>query len=158
MSRYLIANYKMNFTAGEVSRYLKTIKGKIKSKQVVLCPSSIYIPYFLNQEYEVGIQNTFMRSKGAYTGEISPKQAMSMGISYVILGHSERRMYLNEIDDFINKKVLEALKFGMKIILCIGETKEQRNLLKTDRVLKRQITSGLRYVKKEQLNQVLIAY
>lgn len=154
-SRLIIANHKMNMDAIEINKYLKQIK-KINSKNVIICPTSIYIPYFLKKNFLVGIQNAFIHAKGAYTGEISPSQAYSLGVKYVIIGHSERRAYLEESDTFINKKVLESLNSKLKVILCVGETLEEKNMLKTDRVLKRQVINALRNV--SNIDNVFIAY
>ena len=154
-NKLVIANHKMNMEAKELNDYLKELE-KINNKNVVICPTSIYIPYFLKKGFEVGIQNTFMHSNGAYTGEVSPKQAKSLGVNYTILGHSERRSCLEESDTFINKKVLEALNNKLKVVLCIGETLEERNMLKTDKILKRQVINGLRNV--ENIDNVIIAY
>lgn len=156
--KLVVVNLKMNQTIDQVSTYLDVIDQSITTDQVIICPTSIYLPYFLKKKYRVGIQNTFFRSEGSYTGEISPKQVRSMGVTYTILGHSERRIYFNETDTTINKKILEALKFHLHVILCIGENKEERNLLKTDRVLKRQILNGLRGIPKEILPNIIIAY
>ena len=154
-NKLIIANHKMNMDAKEVSVYLKEL-GKIDNKNLVICPTSIYIPYFLKKKYKVGIQNTFIHESGSYTGEVSPKQAKSLGVSYTILGHSERRSYLDESDTLINKKLLEALNNDLKVILCIGETLEERNMLKTDRILKRQVINALRDV--ELIDNVIVAY
>ena len=102
--KIVVGNMKMNLTAEEISDYLKEINGQVGSNRVVICPTSIYIPYFLKQDYLVGLQNTFLHESGAYTGEISPKQAASMGIAVTIIGHSERRMYFDEKDKLINEK------------------------------------------------------
>ena len=156
--RIVVGNLKMNFTAEEVSDYLKQINGKIGTNRVVICPTSLYIPYFLKQDYLVGIQNTFVHEEGAYTGEISPKQAASMGVAVTILGHSERRRYFEEKDSLLNEKVKEAIKQNLKVILCIGETIEERNMLRTDKVLKKQIMGGLRNLEKDMFDNVILAY
>lgn len=155
VNKILIANHKMNMEAEDINEYLKEIS-KLNTKDVVICPTSLYIPYFLKKKYKVGIQDTFIHDNGSFTGEISPKQAYSLGVRYTILGHSERRMYLDESDTFINKKVLQALENKLTVILCIGETLEERNMLKTDRILKRQIINGLRDV--QNFDKVIIAY
>src|SRR5574344_2130295 len=112
----VIGNMKMNLTLDEIKDYIKKFK---KNDNVVICPTSIYIPYFL--DYNVGIQNVSDKVMGAYTGEVSSKQCQSMGIRYTIIGHSERRIYYNEIDEFINEKIRVSLENGLKVILCIGE-------------------------------------
>ncbi len=156
--KLVVGNMKMNLLASDVSLYLKEFHFDEQQDQVVICPSTIYIPYFLKQPYKVGIQNLFFRDKGAYTGEISVSQAASLGIDYAIIGHSERRIYFKESDQDINKKIISALKYGFHIILCIGETAEEKGLLKTARVLKRQLLNDLRNVEKEFFSQIIIAY
>ena len=158
MNRYVVANLKMNQTAHEVNSYLKKINDEVDSEHVIICPTSIYIPYFLKQNYKVGLQNIFFHSEGAYTGEISPLQAMSLGVRYTLVGHSERRTYFEESDLDVNKKIKEALNYHMKIILCIGETNEERNMLKTDRILKKQLTYALRNINPMDYSKIMIAY
>lgn len=154
--KYVVGNLKMSMKKDDVSRYLKIVNDKIETNQVVIIPSSIYIPYFLNQYYKVGIQDVHFESTGPYTGEVSPAQAKSMGISCTLVGHSERKKFFKDTDTIINKKVLESLANGLSVILCVGETSEERDMLKTDKVLKKQIKSALRYVK--NFGQVIIAY
>lgn len=154
-NKLIIANHKMNLNVEELKEYLDVLRN-VNNKNVVICPTSLYIPYFLKKNFKVGIQNTYIHSNGAYTGEVSPVQAKTLGVSYTIIGHSERRIYLNESDNFINKKVIEALNAKLKVILCIGETLEEKNMLKTDKVLKRQLINDLKDV--ESINNVVIAY
>lgn len=157
-NKLVVANLKMNLTISEINDYLKFINKEINNPNVVICPTSIYIPYFLKQGYQVGLQNSFYESEGAYTGEISPKQAISMGVRYTLIGHSERRTHFTETDEFVNKKIKETLKYKMVPIMCVGETIEQRSLLRTERILKRQIVNGLREIDVSDLNNVYIAY
>lgn len=154
-NKLIIANHKMNLEATDLTNYINGLDN-LNCEQVIICPTSIYIPYFLKKKYKVGIQNTYCEEIGAYTGEVSPLQAHSLGVGYTIIGHSERRTLLGEKDIFINKKVLEALKNELKVILCIGETLEQRNMLKTDRILKRQVIDALKEV--GEINNIIIAY
>lgn len=157
INKYVIANLKMNMDTKKVSDYLRVINEKMFVSNVVICPTSIYIPYFLNHSYDVGIQNIYCENEGPYTGEISPLQASSLGIRYAIVGHSDRR-FMGENNQLINKKIHRALENKLKVIFCIGETLEQREMLKTDKILKQQIISGLRGLNKKQLQNVLIAY
>lgn len=157
INKYVIANLKMNLTAKDISSYLKILNDKMFVSNVVICPTSIYIPYFLNHSYDVGIQNIYCENFGSFTGEVSPLQVHSMGIRYVIVGHSDRRV-MGEDDNLINKKICLALENKLKVIFCVGETLEEREMLKTDKVLKRQIIRGLRGLSKKQLQNILIAY
>ena len=125
-NKIVIANHKMNMLSSDINIYLKKIKEQINIENVIICPSCIYIPYFLKQNFKVGIQNIFYKSKGAYTGEISPRQAKSMEVDYAIVGHSERRKYFLETNNEINQKIELCLKNNLKVILCIGENKEEK--------------------------------
>ncbi len=155
--KIVIANLKMNMTFSEVKKYVEKIRD-IHTKRVVFCPSALYIPYFLGYDYSVGIQQIANEDYGAYTGQISSLQAKSLGAVLSIIGHSECRLHLNETDDLINGKVKNALKNKLNVILCIGETMEQRDMLRTDRVLRKQISKGLSGLTTSDLQHVYIAY
>ncbi|MEI3529562.1 MAG: triose-phosphate isomerase [Bacilli bacterium] len=154
----VVGNLKMNMVADEISSYLKVINKNIYSEQVVICPSSIYIPYFLKQRYRVGIQNIAAENKGAYTGEVSATQAYSLGVQYALVGHSERRALFNENDLTVNQKVKIAIKNNLYPIICVGETNEDKVMLRTEKILKKQITYALRDLNNDELNNVIIAY
>ena len=156
-SKVVVANHKMNLTAPEVSKYLKKIS-KINNQNVIICPTSIYVPYFLKQGYSVGLQNISYNEKGAYTGEISPMQASSMGIKYAIVGHSERRELFAEKDYEVHAKVVNALNNNMGVIICVGETDEERDMLRTEYILKREIRYALKDVSVEEEAKIMIAY
>lgn len=150
MSKIIVANHKMNLTLNEIENYLKNIK---PNDNIVICPTSIYVSYFL-KNYHVGLQNIYLEDKGAYTGEISPLQASSMGITYTIVGHSERRNYFNEDDVMINKKVLASLKNKLNVIVCIGENEEEIKI--SDKIIKRQLLKALNNV--DDFDKIIIAY
>jgi triosephosphate isomerase len=156
--KIVIGNLKTVMNINDVSSYLKTINKEIVNKQVVICPTNIYIPYFLKNGYSVGLQDIFINEDGPYTGEVTPNQAISMGIKYAIIGHSERRTHLNEPDEIINKKVISAVQSNMQVILCVGETLEEKQMLKTDVVLRRQLVNALNGLNIEMLHNVTIAY
>ena len=156
--KIIVANLKMDMDVSDVSNYLNIINNKIDDKNIIICPTSIYIPYFLKHKYQVGIQNIFYESNGAFTGEVSPKQIKSIGVNYAIVGHNERRTYFNETDLVINKKVKACLDNKIKVILCIGETKEEHDLLKTDYVLRKQINRALNDIDNKYFNNIFIAY
>ena len=154
-NKLIVGNIKTNMKFGEIPNYLNWFKN-IKSKNVVICPSYIYIPYFLNYKFNVGSQNVCINDDGGYTGEISAEQLASIGVKYVIIGHSERRLFLKETDIDINKKIKSSINAGLKVILCIGENLEQFNLLIKDIILKMQIKDDLANIK--DLSNVIIAY
>ena len=155
-SKFVIANHKMNMLIRYINVYLKNIKKELNNENIIICPSSIYIPYFLKQNFQVGIQNIFYKNNGAYTGEISPRQAKSMEISYALIGHSERRKYFLETNNEINQKIDLCLKNNLKVILCIGETKEEKHEGKTKDVLEEEIIQNLKGI--SNFNDIIIAY
>lgn len=151
----VVANLKMNLSAKQLIPYLNKINSYSKNN-LVICPTSIYIPYFLKHSYKVGIQNIFYENEGSYTGEISPFQASSLGIEYAIVGHSNRRILFHETDLEIHKKIMKCLENKLKVVVCIGETLEEKNMMKTSSVLKKQIMMDLRGI--QDLSNVYIAY
>jgi triosephosphate isomerase len=113
---------------------------------------------FKNTGYKVGAQNVHYLDEGAFTGEISPLQLKTLGVSYVLVGHSERRNYFKEDDSLINNKVKGSLSHNLKVILCIGETDEERRMKKTALVLEKQIKNDLKGIEADALKDVVIAY
>lgn len=157
-NKLIVGNQKMYMTPNEVGEYLKCVIGKITTNNVVICPSSIYIPYFLKHKFSVGVQNVCAENEGSHTGEISAKQVSEFGIKYSLVGHSERRIHFCEDNDLINKKIKNLLEHNIKPILCIGETNEEKNLLKTNKVLKSEIVTCLKDIKPEYFDKIIIAY
>lgn len=153
-NKLLVGNLKMNLNKEDILSYLEKAK-QIHSKNVVFCPSSLYLPYFLNQNLEVGVQNVFYEEKGAYTGEISPSQVKSIGANYVILGHSERRLYFHETEEILNKKIQKSLENNLKVIYCIGENKKEKEEGKTKEILKRELEILKNYPNEKN---IIIAY
>ena len=153
--KILIANHKNYMNLTDISKYVKKANEKINSKQVVICPSSIYIPYFIKHEYEVGVQNIEVTKP--FTGEITSSQASELGVNYVLLGHSERMKNFEEECD-ISKKVIDVINHNLTAVVCIGETMEEKNLFKTEKALKRQIVSYLKNIPIEKMNKVVLAY
>ena len=127
--KLLVANLKMYMDFHETLKFAKELDD-VKNPKVVICPSNIYIPYFLNKGYKVGIQNIFYEDVGAYTGEVSSFLAKSIGLEYAIVGHSERRKLFNETNEIINKKIKSCLKNNLIPILCIGDNFLKNELLK----------------------------
>lgn len=143
----VIGNLKMYMTYEDVLNYVKKI-----DSDVVLCPTALFVPYFLNHKFAVGVQNIATNELGAYTGEISARQAKGLGVTYAIVGHSERRIYQRETDEEINAKVLQGLKNGLKVVLCIGEDKGEERKQK----LEYQLLNDLKGV--DNFDNLIIAY
>ena len=163
MKKLIAANWKMNKNAKEAVSFAKELKKlakEDKNAEIVICPSFTLLSAVADElkgsNIRLGAQNMHFESSGAYTGEISPSMLKEIGCEYVILGHSERREHFNEGNESINKKVLSALKNGMKPILCIGETHEERLKELTDDVLEDQLLKCLDGVK--DIKNVVIAY
>ena len=163
--KIIIANWKMNPASFiEAENLLKTIKSGIKKSdnlKIVICPPAVYLPKMKpNSNFDLGIQNIFWEDKGAYTGEISAPIAKKLGANYAIIGHSERRIYLNETDEMVNKKIKAALKNNLKPILCIGETLEEKNQDKTSEIISSQLKSALKNISKFQVpsSKFYVAY
>ena len=154
-NKIIIGNIKMNMKFGEIPNYISHFK-EIKNNNLIICPSYIYIPYFIDYGFHVGSQNVCIEEDGGYTGEISARQLHSIGVKHVIIGHSERRIKLKETDIEINQKIKSSLKSHLKVILCVGETEEEKDLLKKDIVLKRQIRNALLGI--DDLSNIIVAY
>lgn len=156
--KIIVANLKMDMDATEISEYLKSIIGKISGSNIIICPSAIYVPYFLKHRFSIGMQNICEENNGNYTGEISARQVASLGIKYSLVGHSERRINYYEDNNSISKKINSLFENNMTPILCVGETNEEKNLLKTNKVLKSELVTCLSDVNKENISKIIIAY
>ena len=166
MRKKIIAgNWKMNKTLTEAQELVDSIKDGINRKDVdvVLCPSFVALDLvsdlIFDTNIKLGAQNVHYEDSGAYTGEISVDMLVSTGVSYCIVGHSERRKYFGETDEIVNKKVKKLLEKDLNPIICVGETLEQRNDEKMFEVVKTQVEKALKEVTKEQVKRnVVIAY
>jgi triosephosphate isomerase len=164
MRRPLIAgNWKMYtdpLSAGELAGKLKSTLGNCSWADIAIFPpfTSIHavVTQLGNSKIEVGGQNIYWQKEGAYTGEISPSMLSGAGCKWVIIGHSERRSYFGEKDATVLKKIIAALDAGLRPIVCIGETLEQRESGITENVIQEQLLSGIGPI--DDISQITIAY
>lgn len=160
----IAGNWKMNKTVSEGLKLVTELKGVEENTdvEVVVCPPFLHLnevkKALENTNIKIGAQNMHWEESGAYTGEISPEMLSEMNIDYVILGHSERREYFNETDETVNKKIKSAIKYGIKPIVCVGETLEEREANKANEKVERQILKGFEDIKSEDMKKVVIAY
>ena len=152
----------MNNTAKAGVELVEAIKPLVANANcdVVVCVPAIDIPAVAEaikgSNVQLGAQNVHFAEKGAFTGEISAEMLNEYGVKYVIIGHSERRQYFGETDETVNKRTLAALNAGLTPIVCIGESLEERESGKTEQVLAKQITEGLKGI--EDISKIVIAY
>lgn len=165
--KYLIAgNWKMNKTGSDAAELIKDVLSEADNQRdvgVVVCPPFTALESAAqalsdSSSVHLGAQNMYPKSSGAYTGEIAPAMLRALFVTYVILGHSERREYFKESDAFINEKVLSALENNLKPILCVGETLAEREAGDTLKVVETQLLGGLADVPADKAEQIVIAY
>ena len=161
---YFVANWKMFGdlrTLNSLDNVIKFLKSNKKNKfKIIYCPPNTLIQPLSRRlkktKLEVGAQNCHHSYEyGAYTGHVNSTMLKNVGAKYIILGHSENRQ-LGETDSLINLKIKSAIKTGLKIIFCIGETLKEKKTNKTNQILKSQIEKGLKLIKKK--SQIIIAY
>jgi triosephosphate isomerase len=157
-------NWKMNKTPAETKGLISELVPLIKdaSCEVICCVPFVDLHEALGasngSNINVGAQNCHFEDNGAFTGEISAPMLESMGIKYVIIGHSERRAYFGETDQTVNKRAKAAIKKGLNAIICVGEYLEQREQGITEDLIAMQTKIALSGISKEELKQVIIAY
>lgn len=162
--KVIAGNWKMNMLPNEAIAFIEEFTPLVKDTQneVVLCVPYIDLFYSLlsaqNTNIKIGAQNMHWKESGAYTGEITPKMLKSIGVEYVILGHSERRQYYNETDETVNLKLKAAFENDLKPIVCVGETLEQREAGVTAEVITSQTRLALEGLTNEQVKNTIIAY
>lgn len=161
---YLAGNWKMNKTRQESVDTAREIAGGMgdTDRKVMIAPPFTALAD-LSKELEgtsilLGAQNMSSEEEGAHTGEVSVHMLKECGVQVVILGHSERRLVYGESDEFINKKVHLALDKGLEVILCLGETLEQREADVAKKVVEEQMRGSLAGIEEKKLKEVVIAY
>jgi len=163
--KFVAGNWKM-FTTSATARQLAAAVvqglGAEQGVAVAVCPPFPYLTLVAEvlkgSRVALGAQNCYHEKEGAFTGEVSPAMLVDVGCRYVILGHSERRRKLGETDAFINRKLHAALATGLEVILCLGETLEERQANRTEAVLETQLNGSLAGLTAAGLRHIVLAY
>ena len=164
MKKYIFGNFKMNMNLKETENYIEKFLPLVNDSknEIAIFPSFVNL-MFAKQKLTaskvlLGAQNVSSEPCGTFTGETSANMLKSVGVNYVIVGHSERRKMFLEKNDTINKKILEALKYGLKVILCVGESKYERTTNKYKLVIEKEILDALKGLYENELKNIIIAY
>lgn len=168
MRRKLIAgNWKMNKDYKEsqvlAEEIVKNIEPAVlKNTDVLICPAFISLgiisDIIKDSGIKLGAQNVYSENDGAFTGEISAEMLKSVGCEYVITGHSERRKYMHETNEAVNAKVKQVINHNLKVIICVGETQQEREDGIYESIITEQIRKALENISLEKINDVVIAY
>ena len=162
--KVIAGNWKMNMLPNEAISMITNLAPLVKEAEaeVVLCVPYTDLFYSLltaqGTNIKIGAQNMHFEEKGAYTGEVSGKMLNSIGVEYVIIGHSERRQYFAETDETVNKKIKAAFQNNLKPIVCVGESLEERESGKAFEIITNQTEKALEGLTEEQVASTLIAY
>ena len=161
----IAGNWKMNMTPAEATAFINEIKPMVAGKDncdIIFCAPYVTIAAAMEaakgSNIVIGAENVHFAAKGAYTGEVSAEMLKAIGVDTVIIGHSERRQYFGETDETVNLRTKAALAAGMRVILCMGEVKEQRVAGITNEVCAMQIKLDLAGVSAEDMKNIVIAY
>ncbi|WEG13641.1 triose-phosphate isomerase [Pullulanibacillus sp. KACC 23026] len=161
----IAGNWKMNKTIGEAHQFIQEIKGLVPEAtkvESVICAPAVFLDTLVDEtkdtQVKIGAQNMYFEESGAFTGEVSPVMLQSLGVSYVIVGHSERRDIFGETDEWVNKKVHAAFAHQLTPIVCVGESLEQREAGQTESLVKEQVVKGLAGLSADQVSKLVIAY
>ncbi len=161
----IAGNWKMNVLVGDalsLVEELKELLAEVTGVEIVVCPpyTALYPvgQALAGSTIALGGQDCYPVENGAYTGEISPSMLKDAGCAWTIVGHSERRRYFDETDDFLNRKLKFALASDLKVMFCVGETLEEREAGEMDDVLRRQVREGLEGLREADFGRLLIAY
>lgn len=164
--KIIAANWKMNKDVKEttefISAFQKEMQGYDCPSEVVICPPFTALHAaarnLQGSDFKLGAQNLHFEDDGAFTGEVSARMLKSLGVVYVIVGHSERRQYFGETDEIVSKKVMKALTSDLKVILCVGETLSERDGGVTEKVLDRQVRAALSGITAQNMATLVVAY
>jgi triosephosphate isomerase (TIM) len=161
----IAGNWKMHKTIAEAEAFVQALLprvGAIDGVDVAVCPTYLALQAVVDNvrgsAVQVYAQNAHSADEGAFTGEVSPRMLAEVEVQGVILGHSERRQLFGETDKALADKVPAALDAGLDVILCVGESEEERDGGDTERRLRHQVQAGLEKVRDDQLGDLVIAY
>jgi triosephosphate isomerase (TIM) len=165
-TKIIAGNWKMNKDLNESTELINGLKSKLAALpsgvKAIICPPFISLgsakQLLEGSPIELGAQNMYHEDEGAFTGEISPRMLKSVGCAYVILGHSERRQYFHESNEFINIKAKKAIASGLIPIICVGETLEEREKNITDQIVTVQVKGCLKDIPAAEVEKLIIAY
>ena len=164
---FIAGNWKMNKTAAETKELCEALKAKFASfcpckAEVAVCPPftsiAACVEALKGSNIKVGAQNIHWADNGAFTGEISGAMLKEAGVSYVIIGHSERRQYFGETDETVNQRTKAALANGLKAVICVGENLTEREKGVTLAVIEKQVRWALDGLTADQMKDIVIAY
>ena len=160
----IAGNWKMNKTVTETAALVEQIRSAADTSacEVVVCPPFTNLQAACEaasgSDIKVGAQNVHFAASGAYTGEISADMLLSLGVTHVIIGHSERRQYFGETNETVNLRLAAALNAGLTAILCVGETEQQREQGITDEIIRAQLKVALGGIDSKQMERLIVAY
>lgn len=165
---YIIGNWKMQLSDADSEALAREIvrnwsgEGAAAGVTVVVCPSHLALekirPLTNGTSVALGAQDAFWEDKGTFTGEVSPKTLKEIGVEYCLVGHSERRQFLGETDDMVNKKMSALLRNGITPVICVGETMDERRAGKRDATVIGQVRAALTGVKPVGNQRIIVAY
>ncbi|XMB67394.1 triose-phosphate isomerase [Mycoplasmatota bacterium zrk1] len=160
----IAGNWKMNKTRDEALRFIYEVNRAmpdVSKVETAIFAQSVHLRCLVKRQgdnLKIGSQNVHYEESGAFTGEISPIALKELGVTYALIGHSERRSYYNETDESVNKKIHKALRHNLRPIVCVGEVLSERESGKTFEVVERQTRLALEGLTSEQMDEVVIAY
>lgn len=160
----IAGNWKMNKTSGEAEQFIEEVKHLKTSKhtEAIVCAPFLYLSKLVERakgsDVKIAAQNMHYEENGAFTGEVSPVMLADIGVTHVIVGHSERREYFNETDETVNKKAHAAFEHNVTPIICVGETLAQREANETLTHIENQVKIAVKDLSNEQVAQIIIAY
>jgi triosephosphate isomerase len=163
--KLIAANWKMNKTPDDTRDFFRDFLPLVAGHdrdQIVVCPPYTDVDAAIasarNSNVAIGVQNVHWKADGAYTGEISAPMLLSLGVTHVIVGHSERRQYFGETDDTVNLRLKAALESGLTPICCVGEVLEEREAGLTEDVLRRQCVRAFHAISVKKAAKLVVAY